>query len=58
MSSPDFRQPDPAASLKGALEAQRKVTDSLREAAAETREEEAKKQAGEPTPRLTEGEEE
>lgn len=33
MSNPEFRQPDPAASLKGALAAQRKVTDALREEA-------------------------
>lgn len=31
MSSPDFRQPDPAASLTGALGAQRKLTETLRE---------------------------
>lgn len=37
MSNPEFRQPSPAASLKDALAAQRKVTDTLREEAAKIR---------------------
>ena len=37
MSNPEYRQPDPAAALKGALAAQRKVTEALREEAERVR---------------------
>jgi hypothetical protein len=39
MSTPDFRQPNPADALKGALAAHARVTDALREAASETEKE-------------------